>query len=61
MRGQLDLSFDRKALPTGLIFRPVGTYEHGRIKTEYIDIREVMQKSEGDYQKRQFRTKLYKE
>lgn len=61
VRGQLDLTFDRKALPTGLIFRPIGTYEQGRIKTEYIDIREVMQKSEGDYQKRQFRTKLYKE
>ena len=61
VRGELDLTFDRKSLPTGLIFRPVGTYEQGRIKTEYTDIREVMQKSEGDYQKRQFRTKLYKD
>ena len=61
IRGQLDLTFDRKSLPTGLIFRPIGTYEQGRIKTEYIDIREVMQRSEGDYQKRQFRTLMYKD
>lgn len=57
VRGLLDIRFDRKALPKGLFFRPVG---YGtRVRADYMDMREVMQRSEGDYQKRQFRTKMY--
>lgn len=59
VRGLLDISFDRKSLPNGLLFRPVG--QGGRVRADYMDMREVMQQSEGDYQKRQFRTKMYTE
>lgn len=59
VRGMLDLNFERKALPKGLFFRPVGY--GNRIHADYMDMREVMQRSEGDYQKRQFRTKMYTE
>lgn len=57
--GILDLTFDRKSLPTGLFIHPVS--ENLRVKTSYIDMREVMQNSDGDYQKRQYRTKMYRE
>lgn len=57
--GVLDVNFDRKQLPTGLFFHPAG--ENLRVKTSYIDMREVMQNSQGDFQKRQYRTKMYRD
>ncbi len=57
--GILDLTFDRKSLPTGLFIHPAS--ENLRVKTSYIDMREVMQNSDGDFQKRQYRTKMYRE
>lgn len=56
-RGEIDLHLVRKALPKGIFFRPIG-YD-GRIMIKYMTLDEVLSKSEGDYQKRQFRLKMY--
>lgn len=56
-KGEIDLHLVRKNLPKGIFFRPVG-YD-GRIRIKYLTLEEILSKSEGDYQKRQFRLKMY--
>ena len=57
--GELELNLVRKSLPKGFFFRPVGY--GNKVKIGYMDVTEVMQQSEGDYNKRQFRMKMYTE
>jgi hypothetical protein len=56
-QGMLDLEFDRKKLPTGLLFRPVGYGK--RIQIYYKDMQIIMRQSQGTYNKRQYRLKMY--
>lgn len=55
--GEIELHLDRKSLPVGLFFRPVG-YKN-KIKIKYMDVKDVLRQSEGTYNKRQFRLKMY--
>lgn len=55
--GVIELHLNRKELPTGLFFRPVGNEK--KIKTKYMDIDNIMRQSEGTYNKRQFRLKMF--
>lgn len=55
--GIADLKFDRKDLPKQLVFRPVG-YD-GRSKISFLNLKDVMRQSSGDYKKRQYRVKMY--
>ena len=54
--GVMDLKLDRKNLPFGFFFRPIGV---DGITTEYVKMDEVMRQSEGSYMKRQFRLRMY--
>ena len=56
-QGELELKLVRKSLPTGLMFRPVG-YDD-KIKINYLDAKEILLQSEGTYNKRQFRMRMY--
>ena len=56
-QGVIEVHLNRKALPNGLFFRPVGY--GNRIAIKYMDVKEIMRQSEGDYMKRQFRLKMY--
>lgn len=56
-QGEIEVHLNRKALPNGLFFRPVGY--GNRIAIKYMDVKEIMRQSEGDYMKRQFRLKMY--
>lgn len=56
-KGEYDITLNRKELPSGLLFRPVGY--GSKVSISYKDINNVMRQSEGDYQKRQFRTRMY--
>lgn len=55
--GQADVQFDRQAMPTGLFFRPVGYND--KIKIQYIDLKGLLQQSQGTYNKRRFRLKMF--
>lgn len=55
--GEIELHLNRKDLPVGLFFRPVG-YKN-KIKIKYMDVKDVLRQSEGTYNKRQFRLKMY--
>jgi hypothetical protein len=56
-QGMLDLEFNRKKLPAGLLFRPVG---YGKlIQIYYKDMQNIMRQSQGTYTKRQYRLKMY--
>ncbi len=59
MNGELELNLVRKSLPKGFFFRPVGY--NNDVKIGYMDVTEIMNQSEGDYNKRQFRMKMYTE
>ena len=54
--GVMDLKLDRKKLPHGFFFHPIG--EEG-ITTEYVKMDDVMRQSGGSYMKRQFRLRMY--
>lgn len=55
--GELELHLVRKNLPKAIFFRPVG---YGNdIQIMYMDVKDIMSKSEGEYNKRQFRLKMY--
>lgn len=58
-KGEIDVHLSRKPgqMPTGLIFRPVRLNDN--VGTKYLDIREVVDGATGDYNKRQFRLKMY--
>jgi len=56
-KGHVDLHFNRKNLPKGLFFRPIG-YKN-KIKIKYMDISEMLEKSKQSYDKAQIRIKMY--
>jgi len=56
-KGHVDLHFNRKNLPKGLFFRPIG-YEN-KIIIKYMDISEMLEKSKQSYDKAQIRIKMY--
>lgn len=56
--GIYDAKFDRKELPTGLFFHMIGPFED-KIQTEYIETKDLLTQSKGDYTKRQFHLKMY--
>lgn len=55
--GELTIHLSRKDLPRGILLRPVGYGD--KVKAKYVDMIDVMSQSEGEYNKRQFRTKMY--
>lgn len=55
--GKADVRLDRKALPTGFFFRPTGYGD--KIKIEYKDAKEMLRQSQGTYNKRRFRQKMF--
>lgn len=55
--GEITIHFSRKDLPRGILLRPVGYSD--KVKAKYVDMADVMSQSEGEYNKRQFRTKMY--
>lgn len=55
--GELELHLVRKNLPKAIFFRPVG-YGNS-IHIMYMDVKDIMSQSEGEYNKRQFRLKMY--
>lgn len=55
--GEVELHLDRKKMPVGIFFRPVGY--GGKAKIKYMAYEEVLRKSEGTYDKRQVRLKMY--
>ena len=55
--GVIDIHLVRKDLPKGFFFRPVGYND--RIKIKYMGATEIMLQSEGEYNKRQIRLKMY--
>ena len=57
--GQANLRLDRQHLPTGFFLRPIG-YDD-KIKVFYINFQDLMRQSQGTYNKRRFRVKMYAE
>ena len=55
--GIADIQLNRNAIPKGLFFRPVG-YED-KIKIQYMDLKEMLNQTQGTYNKRRFRLKMY--
>jgi hypothetical protein len=58
-KGIINMELDRKSLPTGFFFRP--STDNTRTQIVYKDMKEVMAQSVGEYNKRQFRMKMYVE
>lgn len=56
-KGVVDAEFERKVLPMGLFFRPTTDIKMADIV--YKDMTNVMNQSAGEYNKRQFRQKMY--
>lgn len=55
--GEVELQLDRGNLPRGIFFRPVGYGD--KIKIMYMDLNELLHQSQGTYNKRRFRLKMY--
>ena len=55
--GVADIQLNRKALPTGLFFRPVG-YDD-KIKILYMELKDLLSETQGTYNKRRFRLKMF--
>lgn len=55
--GVADIQLNRKSIPTGLFFRPVG-YDD-KIRIQYMDLKELLSQSLGTYNKRRFRLKMF--
>ena len=56
-KGEVILHLDRKNLPKGIFFRPVG-YDN-KIKIEYLYMVDIMRQSKDEFNMRQFRLKMY--
>ena len=56
-QGIADIQLNRKAMPTGLFFRPVGYSD--KIKIQYMDLKNLLSGTQGTYNKRRFRLKMY--
>jgi hypothetical protein len=55
--GIADVQLNRKSLPKGLFFRPIG-YDD-KIKILYMDLDELLIQSKGNYNKRRIRLKMF--
>jgi hypothetical protein len=55
--GIVDVQLNRKSLPSGLFFRPIG-YDD-KIKIQYLSFEELLNQSKGTYNKRRIRLKMY--
>lgn len=55
--GVIELELVRKDLPKNIFFRPVGYNDS--ISIEKMDVNDILSKSQGEYNKRQFRIKMY--
>ena len=55
--GIADIQLNRKSLPTGLFFRPVGY--NNKIKIQFFDLDDLLNQSKGSYNKRRIRMKMY--
>ena len=55
--GIADIQLNRKSLPTGLFFRPVGYND--KIKIQFFDLDDLLNQSKGSYNKRRIRMKMY--
>jgi hypothetical protein len=55
--GQVDLQFNRQQMPKGLFFRPIGYND--KIKIQYIDLKSLLNQTQGTYEKRRFRLKMF--
>lgn len=56
-KGIADVHLDRKALPTAFVFRPIGYDKSAKIT--YVEMRNVLNDSQGTYNMRQFRLRMY--
>lgn len=56
-KGIADVKLNRKKMPTGLFFRPVG-YED-KIKIHYMDLKELLSETSGTYYKRRFHLNMF--
>ena len=56
-KGIIDIEMSRKDLPKGFFFRP--TTDSKNCAVAYKDVTDVMSQSVGEYNKRQFRQKMY--
>ncbi|MBR1504723.1 MAG: hypothetical protein IJ614_01270 [Prevotella sp.] len=57
--GVADLRLNRDDLPKGIFLRPIG--HNDKIKVFYINFNDLISQSQGTYNKRQFRVKMYAE
>lgn len=55
--GVADIQLNRKAMPTGLFFRPVGYND--KIKIHYLDLNTLLSETQGTYNKRRFHLKMF--
>ena len=55
--GVVDIEMNRKDLPKGFFFRPSDNEKHASIV--YKDVSDIMSQSVGEFNKRQFRLKMY--
>lgn len=56
-KGIAEIQLNRKAMPTGLFFRPVGYGE--KIKIQYMDLQELLSDTSGTYYKRRFHLNMF--
>lgn len=57
VEGVVDIEMNRKDLPKGFFFRPSDNEKHASIV--YKDVSDIMSQSVGEFNKRQFRLKMY--
>ena len=57
--GVVEVHLVRKELPRGFFFRPVGYGKRAKMKIKYMSAEEMMLQSEGEYNKRQIRLKMF--
>ena len=55
--GIIDMELQRKNLPKGFFFRPAT--DNSNTQIVYKDVKDIMSQSVGEYNKRQFRMKMY--
>ena len=55
--GIAEVKLNRNAMPTGLFFRPIG--QNDNIKIQYMDLKTLLADSQGTYNKRRFRLKMF--
>lgn len=56
--GQADVQMNRTDLPLGFLLRPTGS-NADKIKIHYLPFNDIMKQSQGTYNKRRFRVKMY--